>query len=356
MSFWVDKHRPRALAKLDYHKEQAEKLKKLVTSGDFPHLMVYGPSGAGKKTRIMCILKELYGAGVERLRIEHQTFTTPSNRKVEISIVASNFHIEVNPSDAGIYDRIVIQELIKTTAQTQQLESGTMKDFKVVLLTEVDRLTKEAQHGLRRTMEKYTSTCRLILCCNSTSKVIPAIRSRCLGVRVAAPSEEQIAQILQNVCKKENLTLPPELAKSIASKSERNLRKALLMCEACKVQQYPFSYNQAIPEADWEVFLQETANQIVSQQSPKQLLAVRGRIYELLSHCILPDVILKGLLKELLKSCDGELKSEMSQTAAFYEHRMQQGNKAVYHLEAFVAKFMSVYKRYLEEGFEGMDF
>lgn len=65
----MDKYRPTSLSKLDYHKELATHLKKLVHCGDFPHLLVYGPSGAGKKTRIMCILRELYGAGVEKLKI-----------------------------------------------------------------------------------------------------------------------------------------------------------------------------------------------------------------------------------------------------------------------------------------------
>jgi replication factor C subunit 3/5 len=68
-----------------------------VQGGDFPHLLVYGPSGAGKKTRIMYLLREMYGAGVEKLRIEQHTFTTPSNKKIEISTISSNYHIEVNP-------------------------------------------------------------------------------------------------------------------------------------------------------------------------------------------------------------------------------------------------------------------
>ncbi|XP_075707827.1 replication factor C subunit 3 [Rhinoderma darwinii] len=356
MSLWVDKYRPTSLSKLDYHKEQAVQLRNLVQCGDFPHLLVFGPSGAGKKTRIMCLLRELYGAGVEKLRIEHQSITAPSKKKIEISTIASNYHLEVNPSDAGNSDRVVIQELLKTLASSQQLETSTQRDFKVVLLTEVDKLTKDAQHALRRTMEKYMSTCRLILCCNSTSKVIAPIRSRCLAIRVPAPSLEEICTVLFNVCRKEGLSLPQELARKIAEKSGRNLRKAILMCEACRVQQYPFSSDQDLPETDWEVYVKETANAIVSQQTPQRLLEVRGRLYELLTHCIPPEIIMKSLLSELLNNCDGQLKGDVAQMAAYYEHRLQLGSKAIYHLEAFVAKFMAIYKRFMEDGLEAMMF
>lgn len=107
----------------------------------------------------------------------------------------------------------------------------------MVLLTNVDQLTKEAQHALRRTMEKYVTTCRLILCANSTSRVLPAIRSRCLGIRVPAPPISDIKDILHSICRREGLTLPDELATRLAECSGRNLRRAILMLEACKVEQ-----------------------------------------------------------------------------------------------------------------------
>jgi replication factor C subunit 3/5 len=49
---------------------------------------------------------------------------------------------------------------------------------------------------------------------------------------------------------------------------------------------------------------------------------------------------------------DDTLKREVIEWAAFYEHRISMGSKEIFHLEAFIAKYMAMYKRYLTELFE----
>eukprot|EP01036_Dinobryon_divergens_P026307 gene26307-34934_t len=102
---WLDKHRPHTLAKLTFHPDITSKLTALAGSDELPHLLVYGPPGCGKKTRVMCLLREVYGAGVEKVKLEHRTFKTSSGKAIEIMTVGSNYHIECNPSDAGNNDR-----------------------------------------------------------------------------------------------------------------------------------------------------------------------------------------------------------------------------------------------------------
>ena len=103
---WVDKHRPKTLDGLDYHKPLAANMKRMVASGDFPHMLFYGPSGAGKKTRVMALLRQLHGPSVEKLKVEARTFKFGStSTTTDLTMVTSSHHIELNPSDAGIRDR-----------------------------------------------------------------------------------------------------------------------------------------------------------------------------------------------------------------------------------------------------------
>lgn len=89
----------------------------------------------------MATLAHLFGPGVEKLKMETKTFLTPSNRKIDMNIVSSNYHLELTPryyyiyksSDVGMYDRIVIQELIKEIAQTQQVDANAKKTFKGII-------------------------------------------------------------------------------------------------------------------------------------------------------------------------------------------------------------------------------
>lgn len=157
-------------------------------------------------------------------------------------------------------------------------------------------------------MEKYMTNMRLILCANSTSKIIAPIRSRCLLVRVAAPTDievgltlcpacalliGQMRTVLNHVAKKERFSLPDPAADSIISTSNGNLRKAILVFEAMRMQQPNLSGDIDVAKPDWETYCAKVAESILGEQSPERLLAVRGKLYELLVHCIPPQVVLK---------------------------------------------------------------
>lgn len=113
---------------------------------------------------------------------------------------------------------------------------GAKQRFKVVVINEADHLSRDAQAALRRTMEKYSPNLRLILIANSTANMIAPIKSRTLLVRVAAPTKEQIIEVLRWTARLEKLDFQEKLAGRIADDCGRNLRRGLLMLESIYAQ------------------------------------------------------------------------------------------------------------------------
>lgn len=116
---------------------------------------------------------------------------------------------------------------------------------------------------------------------------------------------------------------------------------------ACYVYRYPFTNDQQVQVTDWERFVEQIAKEMVTEQSPRRLLEIRKKLFELLVNCIPATVVLKTLVRELMRKVDTDLQVQLVHWAAYYEHRLQLGSKEIFHLEAFVAKFMSLYKHFL---------
>lgn len=357
MSLWVDKYRPKKLEGLQFHENVSRSLRALASTGDFPHLLVYGPSGAGKKTRIYATLHELFGPAVDKLKIDVKTFTTSSSRKLEFNVLSSPYHLEITPADMGNNDRVVIQDLLKDVALTEQVDflnqskASVKHRFKVVVINEADSLSRDAQAALRRTMEKYSSNIRLIMVCNTISNITAPIKSRTLLMRVPAPSALEIAGVLQSVARKEAVRFSSNddaaihgFLLAVAKAADFNLRRALLSFETLAMQTDSVNVGTVdakVVSLDWEELIHTIARSMAQDQSVANLAKLRVTFYELLSHCIPARLILKTLTLRLVSMLP-QKSLDIANIAAVFDERLSLGSKAIFHLEGFAAKTMVI--------------
>lgn len=138
-----------------------------------------------------------------------------------------NFVMELNASDdRGIE---VIRQQIKEFASTKKIFA---QGFKLIILDEADHMTKDAQAALRRVMEKYTKNVRFCLVCNYVNNIIPALQSRCMRFRFAPLKKPQIAARINEIAKKENVTIDSSGMDAIYKLSNGDMRKCLMMLQS----------------------------------------------------------------------------------------------------------------------------
>ena len=336
-TLWMDKYKPRKLEELTFHQNQTKLLTSLSENSEFPHLIFYGPDGAGKKTRVHCFLSKVYGEGIYKMNTINKELKLKS-KNISYMVTSSNYHLEFCPSDVGNNDKFIISHVIKETSSFTQLDTESQKNFKVIVLLEADKMTKEAQSALRRTMEKYSENCRIIMIVNDLSTIIDPIRSRCFSLRIPSPTKDEIKKVLQHIKNIEKIDINETQINSIIEKHGKNVRE----CITCLQMTSLGNYNNRVYEPEYINIFNSINKQILREQSAKSLKEIRSLFMELLIHGFRASYIIYKMTSDIIdnNNIKEDIKKKVIEAGNLFDIRANNGMKDFIHLEAFAAKIM----------------
>ncbi len=308
---WTEKYRPKKFNEIVGQENIIKKIESLTNSLNIPHLMFAGPAGTGKSTLALVIVKELFGKNWR------------------------DNYLELNASDErGIQ---IVRDKVKNFARTKSL--GNVP-FKIIFLDEADALTPEAQQALRRTMENYSTTCRFILSCNYSSKIIDPIQSRCAMFRFKLLEKKDIEIIINKIAEGERLQISPESAELIYEGSEGDCRRCINILQSIA------SISPAITP--------ELVSTLISSAKPKDIRVVldyalsgdfqksREKLLDvMLKESISGQDVIKSIQKEIWNlPVEPELKVKLTEKTGETEFRIVEGSDPFIQLQSLLASFV----------------
>lgn len=228
---WQEKYRPKSLSEVIGQKLIVNRLSSFVKRGNFPSMIFAGSAGIGKTSCALAMARDLYGDDTE-----------------------SAFR-ELNASDdRGIG---IIRGKVKEFAKTISMAKVPIK---IIFLDEADSLTAEAQHALRRTMERYSSETRFILSANYASKIIEPIQSRCVVFRFKPLGEPEMREYIDRIVKGEELDIEDKAISALIYVGEGDLRKITNILQSAAMEGKSISENSIY--------------QIASRARPKEITSM----------------------------------------------------------------------------------
>jgi replication factor C small subunit len=308
---WTEKYRPQKYEDLVGQDEIIKRIKALTNSLNIPHLLFAGPAGTGKSTLALIVVKELFG----------------KNWK--------DNYLELNASDErGIN---IVRDKVKNFARTKSL--GDVP-FKVIFLDEADALTPEAQQALRRTMENYSSTCRFILSCNYSSKIIDPIQSRCAAFRFKLLEKKDVEKVIKKIVQNENLEMGEEVITIIYEGSEGDCRRSVNLMQSTAAVSPKIT--------------KELVSTIISEAKPKDVKVIleyalsgdfegsREKLLEvMLKQSISGQDVIKTMQKEIWNlTIEPEIKVKLTEKTGEAEFRIVEGSDPFIQLQALLASFV----------------
>lgn len=326
-----DKYQLKKYSDACFHQNIIKQLQCISSDNAIPNIIFYGCSGSGKHSLINLFLKYIYNDSI--FSLENYTYEIPGSgtNTMDILIKQSPYHLIIQPYNNN-FDKYIIQNIVKSYAKRYSLDiNKTNKSFKSVVINNIETLSYYAQMSLRRTMEKYTKTCRFIISCNSISKIIEPLKSRCICIRVPQPTETDITATLLKICYYEKKYIDFKNLCNIINVSKKNIKNAILILDG---------YFQNINIENDYLNLIEQIVEFILKKSFIDSNEIKNLIYSILETNITGTTIIKDILHNILNNKNIKLSDKQQQkiikNASKYEYMFNIGRRGIIHLDGFI--------------------
>ncbi|OUU62287.1 MAG: hypothetical protein CBC22_04800 [Alphaproteobacteria bacterium TMED62] len=198
---WVEKYRPSTFDEIVLEDINKNMLKNITEFNCFPNLLLYGPPGTGKTTTIINLVKC------------YQERYNQTNK---------GLMIHLNASDERGID--TIRNQISHFVHSKALFSDGLK---IIILDEVDYMTKNAQQALKYLLQDFRPNVRFCLICNYISRIDDSLQNELLHLRFNQLPKEKIIEFLSTINKAENLNASIDTLNSIQRLFKSDIRSMI---------------------------------------------------------------------------------------------------------------------------------
>jgi len=334
--FLIDKYRPTKIKDAYFHKDLLHTLEIISKNNNMPHIIFYGPIGSGKRTIINMFLEMIYDEGVHDTKDTLYQIVSSGNKKTDVKVKQSNYHIVIEPQNNN-FDKYLIQNIVKEYAKRQSFGIfKTNKPHRVVLINNIDNMSYYAQTSLRRTMEIYSDKCRFIMWCKSLSRVIAPLRnSRCIAMRIPAPSNDELFKYAFQIAYKEKINLTLKQYNEIIALSSGNIKKTLWYLQFAK-----YGYNT---ETNYIQTIKKLID-LIMQAKLENVQIIRNMLYSVMITNYDETTILRDVIEELCLHPDlsEKIKYEIVKCGGKVDYHMVKGRRQMLQFDAFIISTIKI--------------
>lgn len=222
---WTLKYRASTLEEMLGNESAVTTLSELARSGALPHLILYGPENSGKTTASLALARNLYGSTWRNnfVYFNASDFFDQGKRYLVRDKRFVRFLGTDDPKK--IYKSVIdiFKEIINEYAGMASIDA----DYKLICIDNAESLSSDAQHALRRIMEKYSATCRFILSTTKPSRLIIPLRSRGLQIFFTYVPDSILKTYLEQIVCAENLQFSEDAIDAVIYFARGNVAKAV---------------------------------------------------------------------------------------------------------------------------------